>query len=124
MHLGGPDLLGDLALRHVLDEAQVEDRPVTLGDLGEDGTDRLAVLNGFEGEIPQSRSGRAAGPARPLRWSWRSRRERPAWWPWAACHRLQKLSSSVAWMRSPDLVHRGCMPELWREQLANRPARP
>ena len=46
-----PTCFGDLALGHVLDEAQMKDMAVALGDLLEHRRDRGAVLDGVEGWV-------------------------------------------------------------------------
>src|SRR5262249_27319204 len=51
VHLGATDPLGDLALGHVLYEAEAQHRPIPLRDLLEDRGDRLAVLDRVEGEV-------------------------------------------------------------------------
>jgi hypothetical protein len=51
VHLRDTDLLSDLALGHVLDEAQMKDSAVALGDLVEHRRDRGAVLDRVEGRV-------------------------------------------------------------------------
>ena len=76
VHLGDADALGDLGLREVLDEAQVQHDPVARGQRLQRRGDRGAVLDELEAVVLERRSTPRRSRRRPRRRSGRTRARR------------------------------------------------